>query len=277
MIKALENNTLGVVLSSVCGGLLLIGLALVAVWALPPSAATGGGDPADDGIDAEIVSLQSARPLDEYSVVSERPVFNETRRPDPVLADGEGEEDLLPIDDVGAPDVELAGVIITPSLRMATLKTKDQQQSLVAFEGKPLEGDFGTWQVSRIQERMVTLADANGEELQLELQVHDAPIKAPPKAARPDEERQAEADTLAANGGESDPESAMTRAEEIRQRIEERREELRRAAEERDTAEAENYRDAIQTMIQRSRQRGNGQQAQEQPGEQQREDQEEGR
>ncbi len=266
MIKALENNTLGIALASICAGLLLICLALAAMWVVPPRPDTGAAESSDEDIVADIVSLQSARPLEEYAVVSERPVFNETRRPAPVLADGDAEDELPPVDDVGAPEVELAGIIITPSLRMATLKTKDQPHSLVAFEGKPLEGDFGTWQVSRIEERMVTLASAEGEEMQLELQVHDAMIREPPKKAvtQAASESTAESDQLASDGGESDPEEALTRAEQIRQRIEERREELRRAAEERDAAEAENYRDAIQTMIQRSRQRTEDSNAQEQ-------------
>lgn len=261
MIRAFENNTLGLVLASICGGLLLACLALIVVWAMPPTGVSGEGDPAEDDISADITSLQSARPLEEYAVVSERPVFNEDRRPAPVLAEN-GEIEEPPVDEfLGQPDVKLAGVVITPSLRMATLKSPDHQQSLVAFEGKPLEGEFGSWQVSRIEERMVTLSSADGEEMQLELQVHDAVIKEPPKperpAARSEDEAEAELQAQAEGSEESEP---MTRAEEIRQRIEERREELRRAAEERDAAQAENYRDAIQSMIQQSRNRTQPQQ-----------------
>lgn len=257
MIRALENNTVGLALASICGALLVVCLGLVVVWALPPSAGPGAGDPGEGDISADITSLQSARPLEDFAAVSERPVFNEDRRPAPVLAE-EGLDEGPPEEEfIGAPDVELAGIIITPSLKMATLRTKEKPRSLVAFEGKPLEGDFGTWQVSRIDERKVTLASAEGEELQLELQVHDAMIAAPPEAARPAAKPGAQAAQEEAETQGEDPEVSdepMTRAEQIRQRIEERREELRRAAEERDAAQAENYRDAIQSMIQRSRQ-----------------------
>lgn len=208
-----------------------------------------------------IAALQSTAPLENYSVVSERPVFNEDRRPAPVL---DGDEEPDPADwadvDVGAPDVELAGIIITPTLRMATLKSPEHTRSLVAFEGQPLEGDFGTWQVSRIENRYVTLSSADGEEMQLELQVHDAMITEPPEVVRAeqrvrpgssgrdgDEGEQDQSENAEAN---SDP---MTRADEIRQRIEERREELRRAAEAADEGQAENYRDAIQNMINETR------------------------
>lgn len=265
MIRAFENNTLGVVLASVCGALLLLAIALVVLWALPAGVGTLEGEAEKADVSADIASLQSARPLEEYAVVSERPVFNESRRPAPVLADGD-ELDEEPVDEyVGAPDVELAGIVITPSLKMATLKSKDHQYSLVAFEGKPLEGDFGTWQVSRIEERMVTLASADGEEMQLELQVHDAVIREPPKPAGASDSREERDDEqpILADGGEEAGSEPMTRAEEIRQRIEERREQLRRAAEERDATQAENYRDAIQDMIQKSRERAQQQQAEE--------------
>lgn len=267
MIRGLENNTLGVALASICGGLLVILLGLVVMWAMPPSTEPDAANEAEADISTDITALQSARALEEYSVIGERPVFNEDRRPAPILAEDLGPDEGLPVDDVEAPDVELAGIVITPTLRMATLRSKDREHSLVAFEGKPLEGDFGNWQVSRIDERMITLASAEGEEMQLELQVHDAVIKEPPKRERGGDEPAAEPTAGAAEAepeGVSDPSEAMSRAEQIRQRIEERREELRRAAEDRDSDQAENYRDAIQSMInQRNQERAQQQQDQE--------------
>lgn len=252
MIRALENNTLGLALASICGGLLVILLGLAVMWAMPPSADPGEGEEAEADISSDITALQSARALEEYTVIGERPVFNEDRRPAPILAEDLGPEEGLPLDDVEAPDVELAGIVITPTLRMATLRSKERAHSLVAFEGKPLEGDFGSWMVSRIDERMVTLASAEGEEMQLELQVHDAVIREPPKPRRGGDQPSAEPTAEAAEAEPesiTDPSEAMSRAEQIRQRIEERREELRRAAEDRDSDQAQNYRDAIQSMI----------------------------
>lgn len=255
MIKALENNTLGVVLASLCGLMVLACLALAVFWVMPPSAGGGDEDVAEEAPAEDIVALKSARPMEEYSVISERPVFNEDRRPAPVLLVDEEPTDDLPIENVGAPDVELAGVIITPSLKMATLRSKEHEQSLVAFEGQPLEGDFGTWQVSRIDARQVTLASADGEELLLELQVHDAPIKEPPRpvANEPAAEADDEGAEQPTESAEPSEEAALTRAEEIRQRIEERREQLRQAAESRDSDQASTYREAIQNMIQKGR------------------------
>lgn len=254
MMRAFENNTLGVVLASVGGVLILACLGLVILWALPPGFDAGDGE-TENTDTASIESLQSTGPLEEYLVVSERPVFNEDRRPAPV-----GEEIVdagpdIPEVVVGAPDVQLAGIIITPSMRMATLKSPDHPQSLVAFEGKPLEGDFGTWQVSRIEERMVTLSSDDGEEMQLELQVHNTEISEPPEVTRVSDRTEPGAsgeqpEQLAENTVDSS--ETLSRADQIRQRIEQRRDELRRAAEAADSAEegeAENYRNAIQNLI----------------------------
>lgn len=251
MIKALEGNTLGLALASVCGTFLLVCLLLIVLWALPPSADSGEEDSSESGLSGDIVALQSASALEEYAVVSQRPVFNEDRRP--MLASDDTEPvDFEPGDDFeGRPDLELAGIVITPTMRVATLRSNEHEHSLVAFENKPLEGEFGTWQVTRIEERLVTLADDKGDEMQLELQVHDAMIAEPPKPVRPSEAPQAEAESVEGEQvAESEVSAPMTRAEEIRQRIEERREELRRAAEERDASQAQSYRDAIQSMIQ---------------------------
>lgn len=254
MIRVLENNTIGQVLAASSGVLLLIVLGLMVLWALPPSAGSSADDAAQNGSQVSVATLQSAAALESYAVITDRPVFNEDRRPDPVLDEGEGLDEELLAEDMGAPDVELAGIVITPSLRMATLRSKELERSLVAFEGKPLEGDFGTWQISRIDERQVTLASADGEELQLKLQVHDAVIEAPPESARQVAAAAAEAgkDATASEAVQA-AEASLTRAEEIRQRIEERREELRRAAEQRQQEGGTQYQQAIQSMIQKGR------------------------
>lgn len=244
MIKWFEGNPVGVVLGSVCAGLLLVLLLLGVIWSLPPSASVtdSGGDDADFSLD--IPELAENEPIEAYAVITERPVFNESRQP--VLedeSDGAGEDELVE-EEIDAPEFELAGVIITPSIRMVTLKSKDQPESLVAFEGQPLEGNYGSWQVSRIEPRQITLASGQGEEVQLQLQIHDMTIEAPPK---PESAATAGADAQANDEGGDQP---LTRAEEIRQRIAERREELRRAAEEESQDQPEqDYRSTIQSMI----------------------------
>ncbi len=253
MIRWLEDNPVGQALTAAVGILVLAMLLLGVIWSLPP---TGSGSDAADGGGVprlEVPELEQSEPIDAYAVVTERPVFNESRQPE--LALDSDSDDLADLEetDVDAPELELAGVIITPSIKMVTLRQKDAGESLVAFEGQPLEGNYGSWHVSHIAPREITLSSGDGEEMQLALEVHDAQMAPPPK---PEPAKDPTSRQAAAEG--ADDEAPLSRAEEIRQRIQERREELRRAAEEAREGGAENsedYRSAIQSMINaRSRQ-----------------------
>ena len=247
MIKWFENNPFGATLAAICGGLLVISLLLAVVWALPPSVPASASDTDDTVLVLDVPELDDSEPLEAYTVITERPVFNASRLP-VIEEDLTDEDEQLAEEDVDAPEVELAGVIITPSIRMVTLRSKDQSESLVAFEGQPLEGDYGTWQVSHIEPREVTLSSDNGEELQLKLQVHDIKIEEPPEMEKEESDETSASARQAEKEGSDEP---LSRAEEIRQRIAQRREELRRAAEDKgqDEEPAMDYRQAIQSMI----------------------------
>jgi len=252
VIKWFENNPFGATLAAICGGLLVISLLLAVVWALPPSVPASASDTDDTVLVLDVPELNDSEPLEAYTVITERPVFNASRLP-VIEEDLTDEDEQLAEEDVDAPEVELAGVIITPSIRMVTLRSKDQSESLVAFEGQPLEGNYGTWQVSHIEPREITLSSDNGEELQLKLQVHDIKIEEPPEI-----ETEKGDETSASSGqAEEGSDQPLSRAEEIRQRIAQRREELRRAAEDKEEGEAPavDYRQAIQSMVSGSRQK----------------------
>ena len=247
MISQLNDNPLGKALAGVSAGLIVVLLALVTIWMMPPSADEAAGDAAGQAVDSEVPELEEARPMEEYAVIVDRPVFNENRQP---IIGGEvpdGEDDpLAQLEDVEAPDVELAGVVITPNVRIATLRLKGEAESLLALEGHPLEGNFGSWHLSRVEPRSAVLESADGERVELDLMIHDAMIDAPPPGA------QVPSDEAGETGGKAEEERPMTRAEEIRQRIAQRREELRRAAEEGgpppETPQVD-YREAIQSLI----------------------------
>jgi hypothetical protein len=240
-------------LASICGGLLVISLLLGVVWSLPPSVPASDSDSGDEVAALDVPELDDSEPLEAYTVITERPVFNESRQP--VIEEDLADEDpdgLLAEEDVDAPDVELAGVIITPSIRMVTLRSKERSESLVAFEGQPLEGNYGSWQVSHIDPREITLSSDSGEELILTLQVHDIKIEEPPKTETEESEEQSSPVAQATDG---DSEQPLSRAEEIRQRIAQRREELRQAAadKEQNKEQEVDYREAIQSMVSGSR------------------------
>ena len=258
MIRWLEENPVGLAFASVAGGLVLVMLLLGVIWTLPPSGTTGEETSGGQALRLDVPVLPESEPIDAYAVVTERPVFNESRQPE--LSLDSDQEDLgdLEENNVDAPELELAGVIITPSIRMVTLRQKEASESLVAFEGQPLQGDYGSWHVSSIAPREITLSSGDGEEMQLVLEVHDAKMAPPPKPKpKPEPETDGERSQAAARAGDDD--APLSRAEEIRRRIQERREELRRAAEEageEDTAETEDYRSAIQSMINARNRRG---------------------
>ncbi len=225
ILKWLEDNPLGIALGALCGLLLFALLVLTVLAALPTPAAVVTAAEADaEGLKLPV--LAENLPVASYAIITERPLFNENRQPS--AHDGDGSGESLPLDEpAGAPEVELSGVIITPTLRMVTLRRVDNATSLVAFEGKQIEADFGSWQVSSIQARAVTLTSGSGEELQLELKVHDAAIAQPVQPVKPKKNEAGEQEAAVAENTNGEP---LSRADEIRQRIAERREELRRAA-----------------------------------------------
>lgn len=248
MINRLDDNPVGKVLAGTVVGLGVALLLIGVIWSLPPSGSEISDGEGSEGLSANVTQMQTPPELTQFAVITDRPVFNVSRQPVILGDEIEGQEDdeELAEEDVAAPEVELAGVVITPDLRVATLRPKGGEESLLAFEGTPLEGNYGSWQVSRIEPRNVILRSGKGEEVRLELQVHDATIERPPEPKveapeQPDEEGVDEA-------GEDEP---VSRAEEIRQRIAERREELRRAAEEGGAEQAKptDYRSAIQQMM----------------------------
>jgi hypothetical protein len=251
----MEDNPVGVALIALCGLFVFFSLMLGVVWSLPASGTMQEQVGEDGELSLDVPELADSEPIDRYAVITERPAFNPSRQPELVLDTDEAEEDELPEEDVDAPDVELAGVIITPSVRMVTLKQKDDSESLVAFEGQPLEGDYGSWHVSQIEPRKITLASGSGEEVQLSLVVHDIAMQPP---AEPEKKgKDIAAEESGADKSSRDSDQPLTRAEEIRQRIAERREELRRAAEEESGEPADvaaedrpsAYRSPIESMI----------------------------
>jgi len=248
-MRWLEGNLVGQVLAAIVSGLLVIMLALGVIWSLPPRGAGVSGDSPDQPMRVDIPTLPENEPIEHFAVVTDRPVFNESRQPEleeEGVADGE-EEDSLAEELVEAPDLVLAGVVITPSVRMVTLRPKQERESIVAFEGQPLQGDYGSWHVSRIEPREITLASGDGRELQLPLQVHNATMAPPPE---PRAARAAPEPSSAAAAAEQE-DRPLTRAEEIRQRIAARREELRQAAEAEKSGEKEltDYQTAVRAMV----------------------------
>jgi len=228
-MKWLHDNFVGMALLGVMAILLLVSIALAVVWAWPVS----GDIPsqvADEADAASVVVVASEiGPVSDYQVINERPVFSASRQPEAVDSEDSVEiaQEAPTVRD--APEVKLTGIFISPNVRIASLMPlQGEQISVRAKEGEPLIGDYVGWEVSKIQPRHVVLTSRDGETLKLELKVHDVKIEEPPKMEVP-----VSVDAALAAAGEDDVPvgedgEPLSRAEQIRARIAERREELRR-------------------------------------------------
>ncbi len=236
-MKWLQGNPLGIALAATGGFLALLALAMAIVWNL--SVTVDADDTVTDIAAADVTPLvaEEAGSLDDYRIVDQRPVFNESRQPEIVEVENVSEDSTdVTIAVKDAPEVKLTGVIITPGMKIASLTPVDTSlESIMAHEGQSLTGEFVGWQVSIVNPRDVVLKSNDGQQLELELQVHDVAIKEPPKpkpvakTAQAGKSKQTEPGK--AKSGAGDDEEPLSRAEQIRQRIAERREELRREQE----------------------------------------------
>jgi hypothetical protein len=233
-MKWLQGNPLGIALVAIGGFLALLALGMTIVWNLPVTVDAGDTATENAAVGVSPLVAEKIGPLNDYRNVDERPVFNESRSPEIVVAENVTEDPTdQTIEVKGAPEVKLTGVIITPGMKIASLTPVDtSQESVMAHEGQSLTGEFVGWQVSIVNPRDVVLESNDGQKLELELQVHDVAIKEPPKpkpvaqAAQTKQTEPGQAESGA--GGDEEP---LSRAEQIRQRIAERREELRREQE----------------------------------------------
>lgn len=227
-MKWLQDNPLGMALAAISGVLILLVLVMAVIWNLPVSVDTAETAAQETAAGATVLAAHQVADISEFQIVNEKPVFNESRLPVATAVEGDEDELDSTVAIKDAPDVRLTGVVITPSLRIASLTPSDGKlENVMAHEGQSLTGEFVGWQVSSVNPRMVVLESRDGQTLELELQVHDVKIKEPPKPV-------AVAKPAAGQGKQplGEDEQPLSRAEQIRQRIAERREELRREQEE---------------------------------------------
>ena len=234
-MKWLQDNPLGMILAAISGVFVLLALGMAIVGSLPVSVETAGADTEITSDNETNMAARQIGTLNDYQIVNEKPVFNESRIP--VIDDEESTDEELPgeIEIKDAPDVRLTGVVITPGMKIASLTPADGNLETVrAHEGESLTGEFVGWQVTAVNPRTVVLESRDGQSLELDLQVHDAKIQEPvaPVAAAPVSAALRNAQLLAGKSSEATgDDEPLSRAEQIRQRIAERRAELRQEQE----------------------------------------------
>lgn len=186
--------------------------------------------------------------FDEYGEIYRRPVFFSDRRlPVIAMADLEEEpeieeeevEEEEPIADLKA---TVAGIIITPDMRMAMIRDQETDRTVLLREGMSLEGEQAAWKLDRIDSRLVNFVSADGRNTGLELEVNTRGLTRPARSREGAEQEQPsgeESQSEEAARPEADAE-ALSRAEEIRRRVAERRAELRAEAERRAKEQQDN-------------------------------------
>jgi general secretion pathway protein N len=117
-------------------------------------------------------------PIEQYAVVSQRPLFAEDRRPHPFFLEGQGTaaED-------NAFDYVLSSVLITPQLKMAILQPRepepggDGRSVRVRLDEAP--ATHPAWRLVELSPRSAVFAGPEGQRT-LELRVYDGTGGAPP-------------------------------------------------------------------------------------------------
>ena len=233
-----RRNLLSVILLAGIGVLLLAGLLAFLVFgradvdSIPPSGAS------NSLLDRPVAKNPELAEISEYMTIVERPVFFADRQL-PVLElaeeSNDPEPEPEPEPEVEIPELEatVAGIIITPDLKLAMVTDKSSKETLVLREGMAMAGEKSAWRLAEIRERGVKFETDGGRTEDLEMEVETSALKTGASPAR----RTASNNQQQDGGGPEDREDAESearaRAEEIRRRVAERRAQLRAEAERR--------------------------------------------
>lgn len=242
MIIDPHNNLLTTLLASLIGIMVLIGLVLfLTLGRVNMDRIVPIGDSSVAAV-AVAVPQSGLEVFEEYNEILRRPVFFSDRRL-PVLqvADFDAEaiefvQELPEEDPVPDLKASVAGIVITPDMRMAMIRDEEANRTLVLREGMSLEGNQAAWRLDRIQSRAVDFVSVDGRRAGLELEVNTRGLTRP-ALTRPAASPAAEVERGEVEEDMEQPavvdDDARTRAEEIRRRVAERRAELRAQAERR--------------------------------------------
>jgi len=183
--------------------------------------------------------------IDRYASITSRPVFFSDRQL-PVIELPTEEElaaaELEPVEEeepVSELRAAVAGIIVTPELRLAMVRDDAANETVLLREGMSLEGEQAAWRLDSISSRQVNFVSVDGRESLLELSVNTNSLAAGSSGLRP--RGNGQEPSTAQDGEQSQPSEpdvsqqsdARARAEEVRRRVAERRAELRAEAERR--------------------------------------------
>lgn len=159
-----------------------------------------------------------------YAVISDRPLFNDSRRPI------EAQAAAAPPPPVAAPlNAQLTSVIITEAGQWAIVRDLTSNKAYTVKAGQSLGGELAAWKLAELQPRGAVFEGPGGRS-SLELRVFDGKGgEAPTPVAAPAASQAGVVQESPETAGRA--ETPEERAEQIRQRIEERRRQMREEAE----------------------------------------------
>lgn len=237
-----QRNLLTTLLAIGTGALVLTGGALALLMGQPDVASIpprGQTEAAEVQVDVPQTGL---RDFSSYSAIVERPVFFSDRQLPVVEAPGDEEQMALEeeeeVEEVKDLEAAVAGIVITPEMKLAMVSDEQAGKTFVLREGMSLEGEQAAWKLEKIEPRLVSFVSVDGRKTDLELQVNTSGLTVPPSASTASDGEQAAQQQEAGQPAQPADErqasdEARARAEEIRRRVAERRAELRAEAERR--------------------------------------------
>ncbi len=166
--------------------------------------------------------------------VTQTPLFREDRQPfvPPQVVDKESENEPV-IEQVEPLKAQVTSIIITNNASYVMVQDQVSNERLTLKEGMPLEGAQGMWVVDRIDKRKVTFTAEGQEPVELELEVFSGALNKGGRNQNQNRRQQAARSNQPQNNDNKKltPEQLrQKKAEEIRQKIAERRAEMRAKA-----------------------------------------------
>lgn len=176
-------------------------------------------------------------PDSEFAEVRQRPIFNEDRKPTPII-----DKPSIETPPVVPLNITLTGVVLTPEIKLAMVRDNAKNEAVSLRVGMPLPGEQQGWVVTEIHARKVVFKNPQDETSEVELEV--APGLTVPPSPRPTAPAAANAaapvppppggapTTVPGQPPGTQPgQPPADRAAELQHRIEERRREMREQAE----------------------------------------------
>ncbi len=222
-------SLLTLVLAGICGGLLILAVALELgfergySW-LPLDTRQATVNAGSGKVDQKPFQLPAEK---DFAETTQRPLFNEDRKPTP----DEPTAPEAPPPPKVALNIDLTGIILTPHLHLAMIHDKSDNRTIALKEGMPMPGKQGGWTLAEIKPRSAIFKESQGDEVEVELTM----AVAGPTPNRPprNNARQPKLPAGRFVPGQPMPNATAQQRREARlqQRIEQRRKQMRERAE----------------------------------------------